>query len=62
MITTFLFRQTEEVYESLQNPGHKLALRDVMSLAVLELREMGDLHKLWKKWWYDKGQCPSQGH
>jgi len=28
-----------------------------VSLAVLELREDGDLQKLQKKWWYDKGEC-----
>lgn len=28
-----------------------------INLAVLILREKGELHKLEKKWWYDKGQC-----
>ena len=28
-----------------------------VSLAVLQLREFGDLQKLHKKWWYDKGEC-----
>jgi len=28
-----------------------------VSLAVLQLRESGDLQKLHKKWWYDKGEC-----
>lgn len=31
--------------------------REAISLAVLELRERGDLQKLQKKWWYDKGEC-----
>lgn len=28
-----------------------------MTLAVLELKEEGSLHKLYEKWWYEKGQC-----
>ena len=28
-----------------------------LGLAVLELRESGDLQKLHKRWWYDKGEC-----
>ena len=28
-----------------------------IDLAVLELRESGDLQKLRKRWWYDKGEC-----
>jgi len=31
--------------------------RDFIGLAVLELRESGDLQKLHKRWWYDKGEC-----
>ena len=31
--------------------------RDRINLAVLSLREKGELQKLEKKWWYDKGQC-----
>lgn len=31
--------------------------RDRVTLAVLELRENGELQKLEKKWWYDKGEC-----
>ena len=32
-----------------------------MTLAVLELREKGELQKLEKKWWYEKGECGKQG-
>ena len=28
-----------------------------ISLAVLQLRESGDLQKLHNKWWYGKGEC-----
>ncbi len=31
--------------------------RDRVTLAVLELREVGELQKLEKKWWYDLGEC-----
>ena len=31
--------------------------REAISLAVLQLREGGELQKLHKKWWYDKGEC-----
>jgi hypothetical protein len=35
--------------------------RDSVGLAVLLLREAGDLQKLHKKWWYDKGECAPEG-
>jgi len=35
--------------------------RDRITLAVLELRENEDLAKLERTWWYDKGQCGSDG-
>ena len=34
-----------------------LVYRDRVTLAVLELRENGELQKLEKKWWYDRGEC-----
>lgn len=34
--------------------------REPISLAVLELREGGELQKLHKRWWYDKGECGSE--
>ncbi len=35
--------------------------RDRITLAVLELREIGELQKLEKKWWYDLGECGEKG-
>jgi len=32
--------------------------RNQIGLAVLRLLESGDLLKLKKKWWFDKGECP----
>ena len=32
--------------------------RNKIGLAVLELLESGELLKLKKKWWLDKGECP----
>jgi len=34
--------------------------RDKIGLAVLELLEEGELQKLHKKWWIDKGQCVAE--
>jgi len=31
--------------------------RDIIGLTVLELLEKGELQKLHKKWWFDKGEC-----
>ena len=31
--------------------------RESIGIAVLKLREDGELQKLHKKWWYDKGEC-----
>ena len=36
--------------------------REQISLAILELRENGELHKLERKWWYDMaGSCSIEG-
>lgn len=35
--------------------------RDRVTLAVLELRENEALAKLERTWWYDKGECGSDG-
>lgn len=37
--------------------------RDRITLAVLELTEKGELTKLEKTWWYDKGdkECVEEG-
>lgn len=54
---------TMKVGENLDSKGYGVAtpmnskLRMSINLAVLILREKGELHKLEKKWWYDKGQC-----
>ncbi|XP_046575050.1 glutamate receptor-like isoform X1 [Haliotis rubra] len=54
---------TMKVGVNLDNKGYGIAtpigypLRDEINIAVLELREIGELHKLRKKWWYDKGKC-----
>ncbi|XP_014780672.1 glutamate receptor 2 isoform X2 [Octopus bimaculoides] len=54
---------TMKVGENLDSKGYGVAtpmnspLRMPINLAVLVLREKGELHKLEKKWWYDKGQC-----
>lgn len=32
-------------------------LKAAINIGVLELNEIGDLLKLYQKWWYDKGQC-----
>ena len=31
--------------------------RDPLTLAVLQLRENGELDRLKKKWWYENSQC-----
>jgi hypothetical protein len=31
--------------------------RDSLNLAVLHLKENGDLTKLENKWWYDRSEC-----
>ncbi|XP_071087549.1 glutamate receptor 2-like isoform X1 [Haliotis cracherodii] len=54
---------TMKVGDNLDNKGYGIAtrigypLRDEINIAVLELREIGELHKLRRKWWYDKGKC-----
>jgi len=35
--------------------------RDRITLAVLELRENEDLAKLERNWWYEQGECGSDG-
>ena len=41
--------------------SHAAVFREAVSLAVLQLRESGELQKLHKKWWYDKGECGGEG-
>ncbi|KAK6173038.1 hypothetical protein SNE40_016574 [Patella caerulea] len=54
---------TIRVGDNLDNKGYGIATpvgyphRDAINIAVLELREVGELHKLEQKWWYDKGEC-----
>jgi len=35
--------------------------REKVGLAVLRLIESGELSKLQKKWWYEKGECLAEG-
>ena len=36
---------------------HVMLYRDKIGLTVLQLLEQGELQKLHKKWWFDKGEC-----
>jgi len=57
---------TMKVGSNLDSKGYGIGtplgsdLRDQVTLAVLELRENGELAKLEKKWWYDLGQCGAE--
>ncbi|KAG1656735.1 Glutamate receptor 4 [Nymphon striatum] len=35
------------------------ALREILNLAVLHIKENGDLARLENKWWYDRSECKS---
>lgn len=54
---------TMKVGENLDHKGYGIAtppyspLRKDLNLVVLMLREEGELHKLQRKWWFDKGEC-----
>ena len=54
---------TMKVGINLDSKGYGIAtakgssLKEVLNLAVLELRERGVLQSLEKKWWIDQGQC-----
>ncbi|ESO90628.1 hypothetical protein LOTGIDRAFT_123068, partial [Lottia gigantea] len=58
---------TIKIGRNLDSKGYGIAtplksdLRDRINIAVLELREVGELHKLEQKWWYDKGECGDPG-
>ncbi|XP_041360322.1 glutamate receptor 3-like isoform X2 [Gigantopelta aegis] len=57
---------TMKVGDNLDNKGYGIAtrllypMRSQINIAVLELREIGELHKLQQKWWIDKGKCGDQ--
>ncbi|KAK2170552.1 hypothetical protein LSH36_2g10071 [Paralvinella palmiformis] len=57
---------TMKVGGNLDSKGYGIAtplgsdLREDINLAVLQLRESGDLQKLQKKWWFDKGECNAE--
>lgn len=44
------------VISILEIPYH-FYFRDPLTLAVLQLRENGELDRLKKKWWYENSQC-----
>ncbi|KAL5011753.1 hypothetical protein ScPMuIL_010304 [Solemya velum] len=54
---------TMKVGEDFDHKGYGIAtkpnfgLTARLNLAVLELREIGELIKLEQRWWYDKGEC-----
>lgn len=56
---------TLKVGGNLDSKGYGVAtplgspLREKINLAVLRLREKDVLQKLFKKWWFDKGECGS---
>nr|AWJ68200.1 putative ionotropic glutamate receptor kainate-like 3 [Hirudo verbana] len=58
---------TMRVGDNLDSKGYGVAtpighpLKMPVGLAVLQLKENGELAKLQKKWWYDKGECPADG-
>ena len=45
------------MYISFVQKQRAVCSREKVSLAVLQLRESGELQKLKKKWWFDKGEC-----
>ncbi|CAL1544184.1 unnamed protein product, partial [Lymnaea stagnalis] len=57
---------TMMVGDKLDNKGYGVAtyvnypLRHNINIAVLTLKEKGELIKLTQKWWFDKGQCGDQ--
>ncbi|GFN84380.1 glutamate receptor, partial [Plakobranchus ocellatus] len=59
---------TMMVGDKLDNKGYGVAtylnhpLRHNINIAVLTLKEKGELIKLKQKWWYDKGQCGDVSH
>ncbi|XP_033743404.1 glutamate receptor-like isoform X2 [Pecten maximus] len=58
---------TMKVGTNLDSKGYGIAtpvgspLRDKLTLAVLHLRESGELQQLKKRWWDDRSECPSPG-
>ncbi|KAL3879296.1 hypothetical protein ACJMK2_031597 [Sinanodonta woodiana] len=57
--------KTMKVGRNLDQKGYGVAtpkgsdIRQPLNIAILEMREYGDLLKLEQKWWISKGQCPS---
>ena len=42
----------------LQNENIVMLFRDKLTLAVLRLRESGELEEMQKEWWDKRSQCP----
>lgn len=49
--------KVDVLYEHLLNSLFLFSHRDPINLAVLSLKENGELLKLRNKWWYDKTEC-----
>ena len=64
LIFTFIFCVLLFSYMYIPNKfKHGVSVcRDHISLAVLQLVENEALQKLYKKWWYDKGECQHSFH
>ena len=45
------------MYTLLGNFDNFFSYSDEINLAILKLTEEGELQKLQKKWWIDKGEC-----
>ncbi|XP_050415493.1 glutamate receptor isoform X2 [Patella vulgata] len=56
--------ETIKVGSNLDSKGYGIAtpmgsdIRDMLTLAILNLREHGILEEMRKHWWYSKGECP----
>lgn len=54
-----LARLWGEHHQELGEESWKICVfRDAVNLAVLSLKEDGELTKLKNKWWYDRTECP----
>ncbi|XP_046373510.1 glutamate receptor-like isoform X1 [Haliotis rufescens] len=57
---------TMQVGTNLDSKGYGIAtpmgsdIRDVLTLAILELREQSKLDEIKKHWWYARSECPSE--
>jgi hypothetical protein len=60
ILQSFAFHRNVESFRSIAVFCRFSVCSEDIGMVVLELLEKGELQKMHKKWWYDKGECVAE--